>query len=149
MSYIIKKNKKKYNIIYMEYDLDGYIFKPKNKFKNNLISVKEVNIINKEFISYLITRKFKSRFNKLSDIILNLLYQDDEGADQGDYLILLDEIDRLRSVVEIKYKKYLDNDNYREYLAKLMFLDQQLREKIAIYNYREQLVEVNNIGRSR
>lgn len=132
----------------MNYDLDGYVFKPKNKYKNNLISVEEIRIINEYFISSLITRKFKTKFDKLSEIILNLLYEDDD-SDEGDLMILLDEIDRLRSVVEIKYKRYLDNENYREYLAKLVFLDQQIREKLAIYNYRMQMEQTNNFGRSR
>lgn len=65
-------------------------------------------------------------------------------------MILLDEVARLKSIVELKYQKFLSNQEYKDYIHKLDFLDSQLRQKIAIVNYRKNLdYEINRGGRSR
>lgn len=148
-SYLIKKDQKTGEIIYMEYDLEGYKFRPKNTKDKPYISVKSVTIYKPEMIDHLLTRKFEKKFNRLSQIILRFLYQDDDECDEGDFIILLDEVARLRSVVELQYKKYLGIEEYRDYIAKLTFLDTQVRQKLAVINYKNKInYQVRQQGRS-
>lgn len=147
-SYLIKKDQKTGEIIYMEYDLEGYKFQPKNSKDRPYVSVKSVTIYKPEMIDHLLAKKFQKKFDRLSQIILKFLYQDDEECDEGDFMILLDEVARLRSVVEIKYKKFLGIEEYRDYITKLTFLDNQVRQKIAILNYKNKLNYEISHGRS-
>ncbi len=148
-SYLIKKDKYSGEIVYMEYDLEGYKFNPKNDGSKPYIKVNSVTIYKPEMIDHLLSRKFQRKFDRLSEIIVRFLYnEDDDGTDEGDYFILLDEVARLKSIVDLKYKKFLKNEEYKDYIHKLTFLDNQLRQKIAIMNYENQLYYENERGRS-
>lgn len=147
-SYLIKKDQKTGEIIYMEYDLEGYKFKPRNSRTQPYVSVKSVTIYKPEMIDHLLAKKFEKKFDRLAQIILKFLYQDDDECDEGDFIVLLDEVARLRSVVEIQYKKFLKIEEYKEYVAKLTFLDNQIQQKLAILNYKNQLNNQISHGRS-
>lgn len=148
-NYMVRKDSQTGKIIYMEYDLEGYKFMPKNNPDRPYISVNSVTIYEPKMIDNLLSKKFSKKFDRLSQIIMNFLFQDDDASDEGDFMILLDEVARLKSVVELKYQKFLSNEEYKDYIHKLAFLDGQLRQKIAIINYRKSLnVEVEQ-GRSR
>ncbi|MCX4365834.1 MAG: hypothetical protein OSJ70_08715 [Bacilli bacterium] len=146
--YLLKRDDRVKDIEYMEYDLDGYKFNPKQKENAPYINVRTVTIYNHKMINYLLTRKFQKKFERLSQIILQFLYQDEEDCDEGDFMILLDEVARLRSVVEIQYKKELEMEEYRDYIDKLAFLDNQVRQKLAMISYRNKLNYEVEKGRS-
>lgn len=148
-NYMVKKDTQTGKIVYMEYDLEGYSFKPKNTTDKPYISVNNVTIYKPEMIDNLLAKKFSKKFDRLSQIIMNFLFQDDDDSDEGDFMILLDEVARLKSVVELKYQKFLSNEEYKDYIHKLDFLDGQLRQKIAIINYRKNLDYEVSQGRSR
>lgn len=144
-SYLIKKDKYTGEIIYMEYDIEGYKFRPKNDGKKPYIKVNSITIYKPEMIDYLLARKFQKKFDRLAQIIMRFLYQDDDESDETDFYILLDEVARLKAVVDLKYKKFLKNEKYKEYVDKLYFLDNQIRQKIAIIEYKNRLnYEVTN-----
>lgn len=147
-NYLIKKDKYSASINYMEYDLDGYIFKPKNRNVSKYIRVKQVKIVKNDMITNLLMQKFEKSFDRLGQIIINFLYQDDSEADEGDFIILLDEVARLKSVVEIKYRKHLGIEKYKEYIDELHFLDNQIRQKLAIINFRNRFEMEETKGRS-
>ena len=77
-SYLIKKDQKSGEIVYMEYDLEGYKFKPRNDVNQPYVNVKSVTIYKPEMIDHLLSKKFEKKFDKLSQIILKFLYQEDE-----------------------------------------------------------------------
>lgn len=136
-NYLVDKDTHTAKIDYMEYDLDGYEFRPKNQITQTYIKVKSVKIYKEDMISAVLTKKFERNFNRLGQIILNFLYQDDDDCNDSDFFILLDEVQRLRSMVEINYKKHLGIEKYKEYLEQLHFLDNQIRQKIAMVNFRK------------
>ncbi len=152
-SYLIKKDKSTGEIIYMEYDLQGYKFHPKKAEGKPYISVNSVTIYKPEMIDHLLAKRFEKRFDRLSQIIMRFLYQDDDECDEGDFMIILDEIARLRSIVEIEYKKYIKIEEYKEYIEKLYFLDNQVRQKLAyisyVQNLNNEITEEVNKGRAR
>lgn len=148
-SYLVKKDEYSGKIIYMEYDLEGYNFKPKNKTDRPYITVNNVTIYEPHMIDNLLAKKFQKKFDRLSQIIMNFLFQDGSDDDEGDFMILLDEVSRLKSIVELKYQKFLSNQEYKDYIHKLDFLDAQLRQKIAMVNYKRNLDYKVEQGRSR
>lgn len=136
-NYLVDKDTHKAKINYMEYDLEGYEFKPRNKIKHTYINVRSVKLYKEDMISKVLTKKFERNFSKLGQIILNFLYQDDDDCNEGDFYILLDEVARLRAMVEINYKKHLEIDKYKEYLDQLHFLDNEIRQKLAMINFKQ------------
>lgn len=136
-NYLVDKDTHKAKINYMEYDLEGYEFKPRNKIEHTYIKVRSVKLYKEDMISKVLTKKFERNFSKLGQIILNFLYQDDDDCNEGDFYILLDEVARLRSMVEINYKKHLEIEKYKEYLDQLHFLDNQIRQKVAMINFKQ------------
>ncbi len=152
-NYLVKRDSTTGKIIYMEYDLEGYSFKPKNKSDKPYINVSNVTIYEREMIDNLLARKFQKKFDRLSQIIMNFLFQEDSDNDsdndEGDFMILLDEVARLKSIVELKYQKFLSNQEYKDYIHKLDFLDTQLRQKIAMVSYKRNLEYQVEQGRSR
>ncbi len=140
MSYIVLKNKNVYDINYMEYDLDGMVMHPKLK-GSAYIHVSEARFYDQDIIKNICLTKLKKQFGSLVKIVFNYLTQDDETADGGDYIILLDEVAHLKAQLEIKYKRFLDNEMYREYMDKLYFLDINLKNKLARVNLYSQISE--------
>ena len=90
--YMVQKDKYSGNIVYMEYDLEGYSFKPKTTHDKPYISVNSVTIYEPKMIDNLLSKKFSKKFERLSQIIINFLFQDDTD----DFMILLDEVARLK-----------------------------------------------------
>lgn len=135
-------------ITYMVLDVDGYTFTPKMDKSDRYITISSVTIYDKHMIDILLNRKFEIKFDKLSQIIMKFLYEEDDSSDEGDFIILLDEVARLEALVENKYKRFLEVEEYKNYIHRLAFLDSQLREKIMMINYRDSLYNEVRQGRS-
>lgn len=125
-SYLIKKDKKTNEIVYMTYDFDGYNFKPRNK--NNRLNVNNVLIVKPAMIEKILYIKFNKIYLNLSNVILNYLASDDE-VDDGTCEIMLSEIDRVRSIYIRQYEKYLQKLENIDFLEKLEFLRKELEIK--------------------
>ena len=125
-SYLIKKDKKTNEIVYMTYDFDGYSFKPKNK--NDRLNVNNVLIVKPAMIEKILYIKFNKIYLNVSNVILNYLASDDD-ADDGTCEIMLSEIDRIRSIYKNQYEKYLEKMKNIDFLEKLEFLRKELEVK--------------------
>lgn len=127
MAYLIKKNKKTNEIIYMEYDLHGYKFSPKSK-KEAYLDVKEVTVINPEFIDSILSIKFNKIFNKLFNKVVDVLNDDD--ASESDTMMVLGEVELLRGILLNKYQNFLKFEKEELFLKKLRLLENELKVKI-------------------
>lgn len=142
MSYLIKKDTKTNNIYYMEYNLDGYKFKPK---KEVTLKVKEITVINTDMVDKILTIKFNAMFKKITSFVMQILY--DDNSDESSTAFALSEIDRLKSILINNYQKFLTSQKKQTFIAKLNFLEQQLRMKI-IMNYQKS-AELDRPSRGR
>ena len=147
-SYLIKKDKKTNEIVYMTYDFDGYTFKPKNK--NNRLNVNNVLIVKPAMIEKILYIKFNKLYLNVSNVVLNYLASDDE-VDDGTCEIMLSEIDRIRSIYKMQYEKYLEKMENIDFLEKLEFLRKELEIKqLRISNNFELNYDYDmQVGRSR
>ena len=139
--YVIKKDEKTNVITYMEYEKrEGLRVKPKNKISfDDMINVNEMIVINPSLIKKLINKKTSKNFSK---ILKMLSVVEDDTDDGSGYMLILDEITRLRNLIINKYKKYLAEKEYEVLLKKLEILKQEveIRQKNIledIYNYSE------------
>lgn len=142
--YIIKKNKHDSTIMYMEYDDDKYVIKNKNK---NGIHVDTISLYDKKYITddnkkVIHEDSFKDIFNKLTNIIFNYLYNDEDDTNPDTTSLLIGEVDRLNNELESKYKEFIKREEYYDYLNKLSFLKQELVSREQLNKYRENLDEI-------
>ena len=141
MNYKVKKSKKKWNIDYFEYDLDGFTFHPKHTANNDL-NITSIKIFNEDMIKNLVNTRITNKFKLLYNTIMQTLYDEDSSNDTNE--IVLGEIQKFRSALEIRYKKFMKNEEYKQYVDNLYYLDIELRNKMAINNYRRQM-QMNNM----
>lgn len=141
-TYVLSKKKINGLIDYFEYNSDGYVYYP--KIDAGLSH--GVNIRDKYLISILLYN-FDNMFDKLTKSIYAYVTSDDDNDDAVS--MLLDEISRLKSIVELEYKKHLSIDKYKEYLNKLYYLDSELNRKKAILRYNQEMDYEMSRGRSR
>ncbi len=123
MSYIIKKNEDTKEIVYMQYELDGYKFKPK-KIKE----VEQIMLVKPSVNDKLLTIKFKKHYDKIVKLIYFILNSDD--TTDSDVMLALNEIARLRGIVLNEYQDYLSEELETEFLFKLRDLENKLRIKM-------------------
>ena len=123
--FVIKKDARTDVITYMEYEkLKGLKMKPrKNASFEDMISVNEVIVINPSLIEKLIDKKCSRTFNKI--IKMMSLVSDDDDDDSG-YMLILDEIERFRNLINNKYKSYMEEKEYNILLKKIELLKQEV-----------------------
>ena len=142
--YIIRKTTTDSSIIYMEYDDKAYPIK--NTFMPN---IRNICVYDTKYLPKVNNNiPFEYLFNDLANVIFNLLYSNPEDADDGDIGILLGEVEKLRSSLEIEYKEFMKRQEYYMYLDKLTFLKDELLNRREINKYK---ANINNLisGRSR
>lgn len=127
MAYLIKKNHKTDEIIYMEYEMSGYKFTPKNKRKA-LLDVKEVTIINRDMINNILDIKFKKIYKKLCKHVKLLIESDD--ASESDAIKVFGEVELLKGILLNKYQHIIDLKQEKEFLKKLKKIENEIKVKI-------------------
>ena len=143
-SYLIKKNDTTNEIVYMEYELEGYDFTPKSKSEAYL-KVDHVSIINPSMIEKLLALKFDKTFKKLASVVIKII--EEEGDSDSDVAIALDEISRMKSLLAKKYNKFLSKEKAQQFLLKLDYLERELRYKELAYNNNYAIAETKGIKR--
>lgn len=134
----------------LEDDLKGYTFSPNSKAKNNF-KVNKITIINPKMIDGILTTKFNKKYRQLVMIVFNILQSNDEDTTEGDIIIALDEIAKLREIILNKYQKFLEHEKEEKFVKQLRILENELRAKqinirMNIYN-EMQFTEEKSRGR--
>lgn len=141
-NFLIKKENKNKEIVYMEYSTPGYAFTP----KKNLYHLSNVKIIDSNMNDIIITTKFDNNFKKLIILVNNFLK--DEDADSSDAAIILDEIELIKSILKMKYNKLLKKEKEEHLLKKLQFLEKEVKKKEILLK-EEYLIEEERKDKSR
>ena len=122
-NFLIKKENKNKEVVYMEYSTPGYEFTP----KKNLYHISNVKIIDSDMNDVIITSKFDKNFKKLIILVNNFLA--DEDASSSDASIILDEIELVKSILKMKYNNLLKKEKEEHLLKKLQFLEKEVKKK--------------------
>lgn len=112
-NYFISKDTKTGEVVYLEYNKDGYKVTPKVK-KKDAIEVNKIVFVSPTLTEKLLKKKINNKISKLL-LELNTFYEDDsEDSDDGESVRVrnqLMEAERLRLNIINNYNKYL-NGNY-------------------------------------
>lgn len=128
---------------------DGF----KYKIKSSKLGVKEIIIVEPYIVDQLILSNFNRRYKKILEYYLATL-QDDEGTSDGNFMIALDEIARLRSILIRKYNLVVSKKIEEKMLKKLKILENEIRIKATQFKLIKEQEYAHNmnepeVGKSR
>lgn len=126
-SFIIKKLDSELEIIAMDFNFKGFIYKTHKNPRYSGIS--EINIINPEIINSLICFNFNKRYKKIIELYLNTIDASDDTA-EGSFMLALDEVARLKNIIINRYFQYLKKKDQENFLKRLKILENEIRVKI-------------------
>ena len=128
--FVVKKEAHEETITYMEYEkLKGFNVKPKDSLEiEDMINVNEMIVINPGLIEKLVSKKCKRRLERII-MMLSVVYED-ETSDDGVIEMVLDEMEKFKTMLRKKYKDYLKKEEYKLYLKKLEILESEARIRI-------------------
>jgi len=144
-SFLLKKDSKTNEIMIMSYENNGYTFHPGAKTQSRY-KVNQITIVKPSMIDAILTQKFDKKYRQLVMIVFNILQTSDEESNEGDIMIALDEIARLREIILNKYQKFLKKEKEEKFIKQLRLLENELRAKqitirmnmFNMYNYEEE-----------
>lgn len=128
-SHSIKKENNSNEIVYINGELKGYDFSPKDSSNNNL-KINQIVIVNPTLTDKVLTIKFKQKYKRILMIALSILNGAIDDATCGDIEIVLDEIAKMRDILLNKYKKFLKKEKEKVFLEQLRALENSLRSKL-------------------
>ena len=126
MKYVIKKRNKIYDVLELTYPIKGYKFNSKSE------SIKSITLVNNKMVNKVVDKKINMMFQRLLMIVNDAFNSDDNPTGTA---IALDEIALVRSTILNKYHKLLDEKKEELYLKKLSLLEQEMYDKMVIYQY--------------
>jgi hypothetical protein len=132
-NYLLVKDNYEKGLININYaKLDGFKFNPKNQVEYEGIMVNEMVIINPSFIENVLKRKTKKKLELYLKFIISLI-DDESSATSDDLREALNGLVRYKSIVENKYRRYLEERYMNVLLKKIDLLEQELKNKILYY----------------
>ena len=126
MKYVVKKRNKIYDVLELTYPIKGYKFNSKSE------SIKSITLVNNKMVNKVVDKKINMMFQRLLMIVNDAFNSDDNPTGTA---IALDEIALVRSTILNKYHKLLDEKKEELYLKKLSLLEQEMYDKMVIYQY--------------
>lgn len=122
-----------------ENELNALSIKPSKGYQS-VIQTNRILLVDPKFKDAYIKQKIDKKINSLLMKMQCILESDEDTT--GNIEIVLDEIQRLKSIIINKYKEYLTNEQYKEMLRSIIILEEDFKRR---YNakliYRELMME--------
>lgn len=149
--FLIVKEKDSKEIKYFDYDkLDGYnLTTKKDVHFADGIDINRVIIINPSFIDKIASRKIKSKFDRLVNMMQIICEVGDEDESGEGYRIALDEANKLKIELWNKYKKFIAEEKLDLMIKKIEILEDELKLRLDLLLNRNLMEEELNKGHSR
>lgn len=122
-SYFISKDNNTGEVVYLEYNKNGYKVSPKAK-KEDAIEVNKIIFVSPDLTEKLIKKKINSKISKLL-LELNTFYEEDEEDTDSEAARVRDklkEAEKLKQNLINQYKKYLKGNYAGLTLKKLQII---------------------------
>lgn len=127
-NYFVNKDNKTGEIIYLEYNKNGYSVSPKTKKKDD-IEVNKIVFVSPELTNKLIKKKLDIKLNKLLKEY-NVVCDDDDEGNATRLRDKIKEAERLKLTIINEYSKYLPITYSRLTLKKLQIIIDGYRNKL-------------------
>ena len=128
-NYFINKDNKTGEIVYLEYNKNGYSVSPKTKKKDD-IEVNKIVFVSPELTNKLIKKKIDIRINKIIKDYNTFYDDEDDDSTAGRIRDKIKEAERLKLTILNEYSKYLGGTYSRLTLKKLQLIIEGYRNKL-------------------
>ncbi len=114
--YVVVKNKCKYKLIDKEelQNINGIVMTKKNLFIENFL-VSNIKVTSKKLAHPLVYKKVCKKYNKLIELLTELLISDDDSGES--FREALNQIERFKVEIKSRYREYLRQKEL-EYMGK-------------------------------
>ncbi|MGM9877461.1 MAG: hypothetical protein ACI33S_02315 [Bacilli bacterium] len=131
MKFKLEKSKDNMKLSYYKVNISGLKVQPINKVSGQSIKANEITIVDNNLINSYIKQRINKKMNKIVDFMVNIINDNDSDDDSG---MVLDEVNRLKGIIEKKYKEFLVISDYRNYMNKLNIIEEEFQR-----NYRQKM----------
>ncbi len=128
-NYFINKDSKSGEIVYLEYDKNGYSVSPKAK-KRDDIEVSKIVFVSPELTNKLIKKKIDIKINKILKEYNTTYDDEDDDSAVGRIRDKVKEAERLKLAIIGEYSKYLSNAYSRLTLKKIQLIIDGYRNEL-------------------
>lgn len=111
--------------------IDGLEIKPRNKIKYDAVEVNSMVIVNQKYIEKLLRKKTKRKLEYFLRYIVALIDGEDDATDPSNLGLALDDLAHYKSIIEYKYRKFLDEKYINLLLQKIEMLEHEIKVKMA------------------
>jgi hypothetical protein len=150
-NYIQKENSyegKKTNL--KDTKLEGLEIKPKNHLAYDAVEVNSLTIVNQKYIEKLLRKKIKRKLDYFLNYIISIIDGDDETENPENLQLALDDLAHYRSIIEYKYRKFLDEKYVNLLLQKIEMLEHEIKRKLVyVTTYHEEKEILEEKGKTR
>lgn len=113
---------------------NGLKISPRVNFNENEVAVNSLLLINQSFIEKVLKKKIKHKLDYYINYIISLLNEEDDSSTPERLSIALNDVAHYKSIIEYKYRKYLDDKYINLLLKKVDILEHELKMKIVAYS---------------
>ena len=133
-NYLLTADDQKKEIIKIEVS-KSYSFKPK-KMTRKYVNAKSITVYDEAALANILMQKYIKRYNRLISIVSSIIESDD--TTDSDYMMCLDELEKLKGMLVHKYAKFLKKEIYDKFITDIIYIENFMKEKIIALTYEEQ-----------
>ena len=100
------------------------------------VNAKSITVYDEAALANILMQKYIKRYNRLISIVSSIIESDD--TTDSDYMMCLDELEKLKGMLVHKYAKFLKKEIYDKFITDLIYIENFMKEKIIALTYEEQ-----------
>lgn len=146
MDYKVCRNKKslKGKVHYTK--TKPYVFNPAYRKNDKIIDINKLSLYNSYMINNVLQRKYIRKYKNLLKMVY--LYFNDPLPDSDSCPKILDECERLKSILLDKYHKYLSLEKEKKYIKELCYIESEVKQKYLEFKlFEQQIMEYSGFRR--
>lgn len=131
-------------------NLKGFMMASKNKiFKINDCQIKAIKVYDKKLANPLVSKKVNKKFTKLINYLTDLLVDDNDDSSES-LQEVLNQIEKFRLEIKVKYREYLNQLELEKMSKQLITLQKEAKKRILeLQNKYLEILNNKNSTRSR
>ena len=127
--YVVIKTSSSVSCYLSESNVDGFRIKPQNNVKYDGVEVSYLTVVEPSLIENVLKRKITKKLDEYLKYLIGILDTDDD-TDPDDLNLVINDLQRYKSIIMNRYAKYLDPYYIRRLLSKVKLVENELKRKI-------------------
>lgn len=123
----------------------GFVMNSKKCYLINDMNILNIKVVNKTLARPLVVKKVSLKFDKLINLLTELIISDDDSGDT--FREALNQIEKFRLEVKNKYRMFLEQKELEEMSKKLKLLKKTSEDKLVEINHVASLSRSTGKGR--